>query len=160
MLISGKAPEFGEIMSLPNLAKTYRIISEKGKAGFYEGEVAEAIIDLIQSQGGVMTLSDLKNHKTEEVEPISYTYKEQYKLFECPPNGQGITTLIALGILETLEKEKKIKNLEDMEFNSTEYLHVLIEALRIGFKDTRYHVTDPDFYKLKPEELLSEVRLY
>ncbi|KAI9291119.1 gamma-glutamyltranspeptidase [Neoconidiobolus thromboides FSU 785] len=159
MLIDGKAPEVGQIVSLPNLAKTYRKVAEHGKDGFYKGEIANKIVELIQSQGGVMTLEDLASHQSEQVEPIHYDYKG-IKLYECPPNGQGITALIALGIIDELEKQNKIHELNKMEPNSPEYLHILIEALRIAFADTRHHVTDPDFYKLPASSLLSKEYLY
>lgn len=108
-----------------------------------------------------MELSDLANHTSTLVTPISYTYKDEVTLYEarlvppffashdpcpashevrygqCPPNGQGLTALVALGILDELEKAGKIGALLEMEHNSVEYLHTLIEALRLAFADTR-----------------------
>ncbi|EED82373.1 predicted protein [Postia placenta Mad-698-R] len=150
MLLNGKAPLPGQIVQLPNLAKTFRSVAEKGKDGFYKGWVAEAIVELIQSKGGVMELDDLANHETSFVDPISYTFQNEVTLYECPPNGQGITALLALGILENMEAQGKIKSLLEMEHNSTEYLHALVEALR------QYYVTDPDFAKIPVAELLSK----
>lgn len=69
-------------MKLPNLAKTFRSVVEHGKDGFYKGRIAEAIVELIQSQGGVMELDDLANHKTDFVEPISYTFNDEVTLYE------------------------------------------------------------------------------
>jgi gamma-glutamyltranspeptidase / glutathione hydrolase len=89
MLIDGKAPRPGQIMKLPNLAKTFRSVAEHGKAGYYKGRIAEAIVELIQSKGGVMTLEDLAKHDTEWVEPIKYTFNGEVTVYECPPNGQG-----------------------------------------------------------------------
>ena len=71
----------------------------KGKSGFYEGRIAKAICDIVQSHGGVMYPDDLKNHNSTFEEPISVDYKG-YKVWEIPPNGQGITALMALNILE------------------------------------------------------------
>lgn len=82
MLLNGKAPYPGQIMKLPNLAKTFRSVVEHGKDGFYKGRIAEAIVELIQSQGGVMELDDLANHKTDFVEPISYTFNDEVTLYE------------------------------------------------------------------------------
>lgn len=134
-------------MKLPNLAKTFRSVAEHGKAGYYKGRVAEAIVELVQSKGGVLTLEDLAKHDTDWVEPISYTFNDEVTVYECPPNGQGrwsstlrstiliiaptgLTALIALGILDQLEEQGKIKSLLELEHNSAEYLHALVETLR------------------------------
>ena len=90
MLLNGRAPRAGEVIKNPNLAKTFRELVEKGKDGFYKGRIAEAIVELIQSKGGVMELEDLAKHETQFVEPIKYTYANDVTLYECPPNGQGL----------------------------------------------------------------------
>ncbi|CAB4446275.1 unnamed protein product [Rhizophagus irregularis] len=155
MLIDGRAPNVGEIMHMPNLAKTFRELAEKGKDGFYKGRIAEAIVELIQSKGGVMTLEDLASHTTTRVEPISIEYKG-VRVWECPPNGQGITALIALGILEALQDQGKIPSLDSLEHNSTQYIHTLIESLRLAFADSQYYVTDPEVHHIPIKELLSK----
>lgn len=83
MLLNGKAPLPGQIVKLPNLARTFREVAENGKDGFYKGRVAEAIVDLIQSKGGVMELEDLAKHETSIVEPIHYTYASELKIYEA-----------------------------------------------------------------------------
>lgn len=157
MLYEGRAPRTGELMRMPNLARTFRELATKGKEGFYTGRVAESIVELVKSQGGVLELEDLQDHLsrgTEEVTPIQYTYnhpasagdlqgKEGVTMYECPPNGQGLTTLVALGILDELQNQGKVGDLAKVEHNGVEYLHALIEALRLAFADTRYHVSDP-----------------
>ena len=149
MLLNGKAPRAGEIMKNPFLANTFRSVAAEGKAGYYKGRIAEAIVELIQSKGGLMTLEDLAKHDTDWVEPISYTFNDEVTVYECPPNGQGmspapysvreeeapnvpigLTALIALGLLDSLEEQGKIKSLLEMEHNSVEYLHTLVETLR------------------------------
>ncbi|KAF8607849.1 gamma-glutamyltranspeptidase [Ceratobasidium sp. AG-I] len=156
MLLNGRAPFPGEVMRFPDLAQTFRSLVSEGKDGFYKGRVAEAIVELIKSKGGVMELSDLAEHDTEFVEPISYTYGGEVTLYECPPNGQGITALMALGILEAAQEIGKIKSLLEMEHNSVEYLHSLIEALRLAFADTQYYVTDPEVTHVPVKEMLSK----
>lgn len=74
MLLNGKAPLPGQVVKLPNLAQTFRELAMKGKDGFYKGRIAQAIVDVIQSKGGVMELTDLAKHSTTFVEPISYMY--------------------------------------------------------------------------------------
>ncbi|KAJ7289239.1 gamma-glutamyltranspeptidase [Mycena rebaudengoi] len=155
MLLNGKAPLPGQIIEFPNLAQTFREVATKGKDGFYKGRIAEAIVELIQSKGGVMELEDLAKHETSFVEPIKYTYAGEVTLYEgdcC----EGITALIALGILENLQERGTIKPLLEMEHNSPEYLHVMIEALRIAFADSQWFVTDPDAEHIPVEKLLSK----
>lgn len=82
MLVNGRAPRPGEISRHPFLANTLRTLAEKGKDGFYKGRIAEAIVELIQSKGGVMELEDLANHKTDFVEPIKYTYGDEITVYE------------------------------------------------------------------------------
>ncbi|KAF4622834.1 hypothetical protein D9613_002092 [Agrocybe pediades] len=142
MLLNGKAPLPGQIIKLPNLAKTFREVVEHGKDGFYKGRVAEAIVDLIKSKGGLMELDDLANHSSTFVEPIKYTYANEVTVYECPPNGQGITALLALGILENIQEQKLSRPLLEMEHNSPEYLHTLIEALRLAFAGMQMHQAD------------------
>lgn len=156
MLLNGKAPLPGQIVKLPNLAKTFRAVAEHGKEGFYKGRIAEAIVELIQSQGGVMELEDLAKHETTFVEPIKYTFGGDVTVYECPPNGQGITALIALGILDNMQELGIIKPLLEMEHNSPEYLHTLVEALRLAFADSQYYVTDPEVKHVPVAELLSK----
>ncbi|RDB28378.1 putative gamma-glutamyltransferase YwrD [Hypsizygus marmoreus] len=159
MLLNGKAPLPGQVVKLPNLAQTFRELATHGKDGFYKGRIAQAIVDVIKSKGGVMELEDLANHATQFVEPISYTYEQEVTLYECPPNGQGITALIALGILESIQEQGISKPLSEMEHNSAEYLHTLIEALRLAFSDSEWYVTDPDIEHVPVEKLLSKAYL-
>ncbi|KAL4268090.1 Gamma-glutamyltransferase-like enzyme, partial [Pleurotus pulmonarius] len=156
MLLNGKAPLPGQVKKFPTLGQTFREIATKGKDGFYKGRVAEAIVELIQSKGGVMELDDLAKHQTTFVDPISYTYAGEVTVYECPPNGQGITALLALGILEQLQEQGLIKPLSQLEHNSAEYLHAVVEAMRLAFADSQWYVTDPDFGKVPVKELLSK----
>ncbi|KAI6880083.1 gamma-glutamyltranspeptidase, partial [Hortaea werneckii] len=137
-----RAPKAGEIMRNPTLANTFRLVGEKGKAGFYSGSVAEELIKVTSDLGGHLTLDDLKSHMeigTEETEPISLRFKshdsaakhgkhmsdnsaEGVDIWEHPPNGQGIIALMALGIIEQLEKSSQIPKFTPGDHNSTAYL--------------------------------------
>lgn len=171
-----RAPRAGEIMQNPCLGKTFRTLAAEGKKGFYSGRIAQAIVDVIKSTGGFMELSDLEHHLqkgTEETEPIFLNFTGQnisakkvvesdgsssghsVQLWEHPPNGQGIVALMALGILEELEKTKKIRLFAQEDQNCADYLHAVIEALRIAFADANWWVTDPDHSTVKPAQMIS-----
>lgn len=171
-----RAPRAGEIMQNPTLAKTFRTLAAEGKKGFYAGRIANAIVDVIKLTGGFMELDDLANHLelgTTETEPISLKFTGQkisskrviesdgsssghsVELWEHPPNGQGIVALMALGILEELETNRKIRTFSQEDHNSADYLHAVIESLRIAFADANWWVTDSDHSKVKPAEMLS-----
>lgn len=82
MLLDGKAPLPGQFMKLTNLANTFREVASHGKDGFYKGRVAQAIVDLIKSKGGVMELEDLAKHQTDFVDPIKYTFNGEVTVYE------------------------------------------------------------------------------
>jgi len=126
-------------------------LAKHGKKGFYEGRVADAIIALSQSLGGLMTHEDLKAHVSTFDDPISVTYKG-VTIHEIPPNGQGITALLGLNLLKSLGPEIPSK----FRHNSAEYLHTLIECMRLAFMDTRYYVGDPAKAHVPVKALLSE----
>lgn len=142
-------------------------MAKHGKKGFYEGEVAEQIIKVVTDLGGRLTLDDLKHHAeigTEEVDAISLKVnglglKQPIMLWEHPPNGQGLVALIALGILQEWEKAGKIKTFTKEDQNSTEYLHAIIEALRLAFSDAVHYISDPNVVKVPIKELLSPAYL-
>lgn len=148
LTIEGRAPQAGELFRNPGLARTFRAVAEKGKAAFYQGEIAESIVDVIRASGGCMSLDDLASHTSTWEEPISVDYRG-YRVYECPPNGQGITALIALNILEGFE-------LASLDSLSPEKLHLMIESLRLAFADARWYVSDPAFNKIPLAQLLSK----
>ncbi|KAK6355736.1 hypothetical protein TWF718_000124 [Orbilia javanica] len=154
------APAAGEIMVMKNLAETFRTVGREGKEGFYAGRVAEEIVKAVKARGGVLELEDLRKHAeigSEFVEPISmFVERFGVNVWECPPNGQGIVALMALGILEQLEKSKTIPPVEELKHNSTEYLHCIIEVLRIAFSDAAWYVTDPHMLKIRTSQLLDK----
>lgn len=174
-----RAPRPGEIMKNPTLAKTFRALAAEGKKGFYQGRVAESIVKVVQDLGGYLSLEDLAYHAetgTQEVDAISLKFTGQdiiskatpgtdgeanqgVEIWEHPPNGQGIVALMALGIMEELEKSGKIPKFTEAQHNSAEYLHAVIESLRIAFADAAWWVTDPDVESVPSQGLLDRAYL-
>ncbi|MFM8424150.1 MAG: gamma-glutamyltransferase family protein, partial [Chloroflexota bacterium] len=148
MTIDGHAPKAGEIFRNKGLAKTFKLVAEQGAHGFYQGLVAEAIVAVIKEAGGCMSAEDLALHVSTWESPISVDYRG-LRVYECPPNGQGITALIALNILEGFD-------LASMDLLSPEKMHVMIEAMRLAFADAKWYVSDPAFAKIPMKELLSK----
>ena len=115
------------------LANTFRLLARHGKAGFYEGTVAKELIKVVSDLGGHLTHDDLLNHAkagSEPVDPISLVFRGQgvgeshdgegVEVWEHPPNGQGIVALMALGMLQVLEKEGRIRKFDHSDHNTTE----------------------------------------
>lgn len=146
-LPAGRAPEPGEVVVQPDLARTFRMLAEGGGDVFYRGEIAEAIAACSREEGGLITMQDLRDHTSAWPAPISTGY-HGYDIYECPPNGQGLVALLALNILEGYD-------LQFMGHNSPRYLHLLIEAVKLAFADGGRYVADPDFVDLPLEGLLS-----
>jgi gamma-glutamyltranspeptidase/glutathione hydrolase len=148
LTINGRAPKAGEIFQNKGLAKTFKLVMERGALGFYQGSVAESIVAVIKEAGGCMSAEDLASHVSTWESPISVDYRG-LRVYECPPNGQGITALIALNILESFD-------LASMDLLSTEKMHLMIEAMRLAFADAKWYVSDPAFAKIPMQELLSK----
>lgn len=136
LTLEGRGPNPGEIFTNPGLAKTLRKIAEGGKQAYYRGPISEAIVAVLKEAGGCMSLDDLAQHKSQWVEPVSTTYRGM-RVWECPPNGQGIAALLALNLLEGFD-------LASLDPLSADHLHLEIEAMRLAFADARRYVADPD----------------
>ena len=144
----GKLPKKGEIYRNPYLAETYRKIARDGRDAFYEGEIAEVITSFIQEQGGFLSMEDLASHTSEWIDPVSVNYRG-YDVWELPPNGQGIAALQMLQILEEYD-------FSDIDFGSTEHLHLFVEAKKLAFEDRAKYYADMDFAKVPVDQLISK----
>ena len=139
-LVNGEAPKPGDIFVQKNLARTFRTLATGGRDAFYRGEIARAIVDYCQKNGGFLTMEDFAEHKSTWVEPISTTYRG-HTLYEFPPNNQGLTALLLLNILEGID-------LQSMRNDPARYYHTLIEATKIAFADRNRYIADPAFAKV------------
>jgi gamma-glutamyltranspeptidase/glutathione hydrolase len=147
-LIEGRAPEIGELFKNPNLARSYRLIAEKGRDAFYKGDIARRIVAFSEQNGGYFALKDFADHRSDWIEPVSSSYRG-YDVWELPPNGQGIAVLEMLNILEAYD-------LKGMGPSSPDYLHLFIEAKKLAFADRAKFYCDPDFARLPVKELISK----
>jgi gamma-glutamyltranspeptidase/glutathione hydrolase len=148
LTIDGRAPRTGEIFCNPGLGRTLRTVAGGGKEAFYRGEIAAAIAASVQAAGGCLAEADLAAHASTWEQPVSTTYRG-LRVWECPPNGQGLTALLGLNILEGFD-------LAALPPLSAERLHLEIEALRLAFADARWYVADPTFSPAPLAVLLSK----
>lgn len=149
-----EAPATGEVFINEGLAKTLQAISDHGKDGFYKGFVADSIVKTVKERNGLLTHEDLESHESTFIEngslsvvtslPATSSNEEPRKLrvHEIPPNGQGFVALQTFGLINSLEAQKLIKPLTSYKHNSVEYLHILIETLKIAFSHADDYVSD------------------
>jgi gamma-glutamyltranspeptidase / glutathione hydrolase len=140
-----RGPKEGEIFSNPDLARVLRDLGRLGATqGFYQGPAGQAIAEAIQGHGGVMTEQDLANYTSSTFpNPIAVEYRG-VKLWQVPPNGQGIAGLIALSGLNQLEETGACPRISPDTIGKADAYHAMIEMMRLGFADARKYIADPD----------------
>lgn len=148
-LPDGRAPRPGELFRNPEFANTLKILAEQGFDAFYEGDIGGQIAECVQAAGGVLTQADLAGYRAEWVEPISVEYRQGFTFHEIPPNGQGLTALLALNIVRGFD-------LPALGHGSAETYHVLIEAIKLAFADAYAYVADPRQADIPLSGLLSD----
>lgn len=148
LTIDGRGPRAGEIFRNPGMARTLKAIVAGGQDAFYRGEIGRSIATVVRQAGGCLTEADLDAHASTWVDPIHTTYRG-LRLWECPPNGQGLAALLALNILEHFD-------LGSLPPLSTDRLHTQIEAMRLAFADARWFVTDPEVGSIPLKGLLDK----
>lgn len=149
-LPGGAPPRTGSLHHQPQLADTLELIGRRGRDGFYTGPVADDIVTLLRGLGGLHTLDDFAAAEGEYVTPISTDYRG-HGVFECPPNGQGVTALEMLNILAEFD-------FSAMAPLSVERLHIEIEATRLAYRDRDAHLADPAQAEVPVERMLSPAR--
>ncbi len=144
----GRSPRAGERFSSAGHAWTLKTLVARGIRDFYQGEVAERITVYAKASGGDLTADDLAAHRSQWVEPISTAYSD-CRVWEIPPNGQGIAALIALAILDQMD-------LHEHDHASAPLWHLQIEAMKLGFADAYRYVADPDRAEVPTNGLLDD----
>ncbi|NDC59110.1 MAG: hypothetical protein EBZ50_09885, partial [Alphaproteobacteria bacterium] len=146
-MIDGQTPAAGRLFKNTDLARTLTNVAAFGRSWFYEGEGAAVIEAFMKRIGGPLRASDLAAYRAEWVEPISTKYRG-HDVWQCPPNGQGVTVLQMLNILEGYD-------LKAMGFGSADALHVMVEAKKAAFRDRARLIADPRFAPF-PSQLLDK----
>jgi len=132
----GRTPRAADRFQNPEFAKTLMTLANQGYDAFYLGDIGRQIADAVQTTGGKLTQDDLANYAAEWVDPISTNYGDGYAFHEIPPNGQGLTALIALNIASGFD-------LQALGYGTADYYHALIEATKLAFADAHAYIADP-----------------
>jgi gamma-glutamyltranspeptidase/glutathione hydrolase len=147
-LPGGRPPASGALFSNPQLARTLQTIADSGRDVFYKGDIARRIAAFMKRRGGYLSYEDLATHHGEWVEPVSTTYRG-YRVWELPPNGQGIAVLQMLNILEGYDFSK-------IAFGSAEHIHLFVETKKLVYEDRAKYYADPQFAKIPVTQLISK----
>lgn len=144
----GSPYKVGEIMKLPELAQTFKLIADKGANEFYRGSIAKKIVADIEKNGGTLTMNDFEKHTADWVTPLTVDYRG-YKAYNLPPNTQGMASLGILNVLNNID----VKSLGE---GTADYYHVMVEATKQAFADRDKYLTDPKFAKIPTDFILSK----
>ncbi len=147
-LADGKPPQYGQVITNPDIAHFYRILMRDGVDAFYKGEIAERIVAYSNERGGLFTLKDFAEHSATWVDPVTTSYRG-YDVWEIPPNGQGIAALQMLNMLEQFD-------VASLKPNSAEHLHLFLEAKKLAFEDRAAYYADMDKADVPLERLISK----
>lgn len=143
----GQAPRAGQRWASPDQAQTLRTLAERGLRDFYEGQLAEKMVAFARATGGLLAADDLAAHQSSWVEPVKVSYRG-YEVWEIPPNGQGLTALIALSILAGTD-------LPGYAHGTVESLHLQLEAMKLAFADAYRYIADPEWAEVPVTGLLN-----
>jgi len=151
---NGSPPRQGDIFRNPQLAAAYRLLADNGPEEFYRGSIAAAILKTSRSHGGTMTADDLRSFASEWVEPISIDYRG-WRVYEMPPNGQGMAALEMLNIMEVAPADPGGPFTPPGPLSSDE-MHKRIEAMKLAYSDVHRYNADPRISEVPVARLLSK----
>ncbi len=147
----GRAPNVAELFRFKDAARSLKLIAQSRGAAYYGGEIAEAAAQHARAHGGAITVEDFAAYKPEWVTPLAKHYRG-HTLHEIPPNGQGISALMALGILSNFD-------LASLKVDGVDSQHVQIEAMKLAFADVYRYVAEPSSMEVTPEQMLDDAYL-
>ncbi|MDI1237089.1 MAG: gamma-glutamyltransferase family protein [Polaromonas sp.] len=147
----GRAPNVGELFQFKAAARALRAIAQSKGAAYYGGEIAQAIEKFSAQNGGSLTAKDFASYRPEWVQPIGKDYRG-YTLHEIPPNGQGISALIALGILDKFD-------VAGLAVDGVDSQHLQIEAMKLAFADVYKYVAEPSSMEVSVDQMLDDAYL-
>jgi gamma-glutamyltranspeptidase/glutathione hydrolase len=148
-LTRGEAPVAGQKLVQKDLAKTLRLISQRGADGFYKGKVAAAIVASSAAGHGILTRADLEQYRARELAPVECDYRGYHIVSAPPPSSGGVVICEILNIVEGYP-------LKDLGFRSAQSVHYQIEAMRHAYMDRNSYLGDPDFVKNPLDRLLDK----
>src|SRR5467141_1709384 len=148
LLPHGKPAVAGDVIHQPELGQTLRAIAKNGRDAFYKGAIAEDMVETLRGIGGLHTLDDFAAHITETTTPIGTMYKG-HDVWQCPPNGPGITMLVMLNILSRFDLTK-------FPAMSVERFHLEAEAARVAYMMREQHIGDPVQVNVDVTRILTE----
>jgi gamma-glutamyltranspeptidase/glutathione hydrolase len=147
-LPGGQVPIEGQLFRNPDLARALRLLADRGRDAFYKGDIATALLQTSEHLKGTMTSADLASYSAEWVEPISIDYRG-WRVYELPPNGQGMAALEMLNIMETVAPSP-------LGAFSAPEMHERIEAMKLAYSDLHRYDADPHTYDVPVAALLSK----
>lgn len=145
-LHEGKPYQIGERLKQPDLAKTLRLLAEKGHDGFYRGEVAERLVKSVKAAGGIWSLEDLARYQIKEREPLQSAFHNMLIITAPPPSAGGVALITMLNVLADYPLQS---------FSKVQWVHYLVESMRLAFWQRSQALADPDFVKIPIDHLLS-----
>jgi gamma-glutamyltranspeptidase/glutathione hydrolase len=147
-LFNGRAPIEGDVVKFPALAATMKTIASKGWRAFYKGDIAQDMVATLAARGSFLTEEDFARHRGEVVTPISTNYRG-LDILELPPNGQGLTALVLLNILENFD-------MASLDPLGPERFHLQLEAARMAYGVRDTHIADPAHMRIDPAKLIDK----
>ena len=144
-----EVPEEGELIRQPELGETLKAIASQGPDAFYQGWIADAIVETVKREGGVLTNEDLKSYRPVWREPLIGNYRQRTVISMPPPSSGGVAILQMLKVLESYQ-------LSALPHNSATYLHLITETMKHAFADRAQYLGDPDFVKAPVSVLTSK----
>jgi gamma-glutamyltranspeptidase/glutathione hydrolase len=151
LLVDGRAPRAGEVMTQPTLGATLSLLAAGGRDAFYCGPIAERLVRFSEASGGLLAAADLASYRAEWQDPIGVDYRGHH-ILQCPPNGQGIAALLALKAVTNVEFSRIARD-------DPACWHLLIEAVKQGMTSSAAHVADPRFAAVDVNAMLRDAAL-